>query len=543
MASKLIVIGLDGATWTVLDHLISQGQVPHIAKLIQQGAKYNLRSVHNQNSAPAWTSFATGVNPGKHGIYYFSEPVLGTYERRYLKGSDRSAPTFWQIASAADKRLCIINVPMSFPSDPINGVMISGLDAPSDDTPGLTYPADLLQKLRPELGEYIIEPGIPSILKRGAQHEVLSALQHSIESRLRYSLHLLKSDNWDIFVTVFTDSDAAHHVFWQGTAADLANLPLDAQQSITTIYEQLDRAVGELVQCCPEASFAIMSDHGGGFNQRGAEYLQSWLLNAGYLNIRPAPVAHTLAYLYQVVDRTLGRSTKQKLAALLPWARARVENASTMGTIDWARTRVYANNQIDEVWINLKGREPSGVVDPSDYMSLCNEMIDELQKAVDPVTGKPIVEYAWTRDQIYDGPPELIAKAADITIRWRTDFILSGIQSPRGSSDLSLANTQPLVTGGHRPDGILILSGPGFKPNFQLGKAFLIDLAPTILHLFGLPVPTSMDGRVLTEALSESRPITFTDTFNQPPSPNPQDYTPDQEKTIHDRLKALGYVD
>ena len=120
MRNKLVIIGLDGATWSVLDHLIALGKVPHIAQLVAQGTRFSLRSVTNQNSAAAWTSFATGVNPGKHGIYYFSEPILGTYQRRYLKGSDRAVSTFWQIASEANKRVCVINVPMSFPSDPVS---------------------------------------------------------------------------------------------------------------------------------------------------------------------------------------------------------------------------------------------------------------------------------------------------------------------------------------------------------------------------------------------------------------------------------------
>ena len=164
---RLLIIGLDGATFDLIRPWAAAGKLPNIARLMETGVSAPLRSVPNQNSAPAWSSYATGKNPGKHGIFYFDERIEGTYNKRYLNGGFRQGESWWMIASRYGKVVGVINVPMSFPAEPVKGVMLAGLDAPSVDSPGFGYPPELMRELQTNVGEYTIEPGLPSYMKMG----------------------------------------------------------------------------------------------------------------------------------------------------------------------------------------------------------------------------------------------------------------------------------------------------------------------------------------------------------------------------------------
>lgn len=557
---KILIIGLDGATLDLIKPWVVEGKLPNMARLLEEGTHGPLRSVPNMNSAPAWTSFATGKNPGKHGIFYFDERIPGTYERRYLNGGHRAGKSFWRILSEAGKRVIVINVPMTYPAEEVNGILLAGLDSPGIESPGFAYPPSILDELRSNVGDYIIEPGIPGFIKAGKKDLALKRLYQTIDRRVAYARYLMSNYPWDLAIVVFTATDAVQHFFWKDM--DPSHPEHDEQEAglfgdtIFKVYQRMDEVIETLIREAGDAITIIMSDHGGGFNQRGAEYLNPWLEMMGYLSYsKPSDnvlkrmrgiLLKQLAFLYRQLDRHFPRELKLKLATLLPGLRTRVETAIRLKDIDWSRTLAFADGARDEIWINLAGREPKGTVQPEDYESVRSAIIEALSKCRDPANGKRVVEWAYRREEIYWGP--YVNKAPDICIRWRTDFVISGLVTDgvRASRGV-LSPLRAPNNGGHRLNGTLTIKGQNIKKGTKIEGAQIIDLAPTILYLWGESIPRDMDGRVL-EGVFEPRflannPITFRDPEAEERTDYGQEgYTEEEKREIEERLKGMGYL-
>lgn len=560
---RLLIIGLDGATFDLIRPWAAAGKLPHIARLMEQGSSAPLRSVPNQNSAPAWSSYATGKNPGKHGIYYFDERIEGGYQTRYLNGSFRQGDSWWMLASRAGKGVGVVNVPMSYPAEPVNGVMLAGLDAPGVHSHGFSHPPELIKELEQQVGGYIVEPGIPSYMKMGRRDLAEKAIFDAADKRAAYVRYLLTSRPWDVFHVTFTASDAAHHFFWRDMdPRHPEHDPDEAQHygdTIERVYRRLDEIVGELTALAPGAAVMLMSDHGGGFNQRGAEYLNDWLASLGLLHyvdesqrplleatrdrVKQAAFA-PLKWGYQLVDRNLSREAKLRLVRMLPGLRERMETALAFSVIDWSRTKAYAYGARDDLWINLKGREPRGIVPSSEYEALRDEIIATLYASRDVLDHQPVVEEVLKREAVCHGP--YLHKAPDLLIRWKTTRVIRGIYLPR--PDRPAPPAPPfranLNNGGHRLYGIFVLAGPGVRQNNAFAGADLWDLAPTILHYLGLSVPEDMDGRVIEEAFEpawlDQRPIAYSAGGGE--TIRSRYYDSEDEAVIEERLRGLGYV-
>lgn len=560
MTQRILLIGLDGATFDLIDPWVAEGKLPTLGRLLAEGTSAPLETVPNMNSAPAWSSFATGMNPGKHGIFYFDERVPGSYESRYVNGGSRDGTTFWRLLSEAGRRVVAMNVPMTYPAEPVNGIVIAGLDTPTPESPGFTSPPDVAARLRREVGDYIIEPGIPSFIKAGRRDLAVQRLHECTGKRTAWARHLLRHEDWEFFAVVFTSTDAAHHFFWKDfdpTHPD--HDPLEAERFgnvIFDVYRRLDEVVADLIKAAgSDATVIIMSDHGGGFNQRGGEFLNPWLTQLGYRvpaeSAGPSQpwswqmltgrarqgVTSVLGSAYRQLDRRLSRDMKLRLAARMPAVRRKVEAAVRFQGTDWSRTRAYAHGVRDEIWINLRGREPSGIVNPgAEYHALLEELTEQLYAVRDPVRGEPVVDAVWRREEIYHGPHS--GKAADLTIRWRTDFVLSGLQSQKA---LVKASGPAMTNGGHRPFGILIARGNGIPAGQRVTGARLMDLAPTILALMGEPIPDNLDGHALT-AIVGQRDLVYT-TGRGLTGGVGYDYEIGEAEIVQDRLRGMGYIE
>jgi len=549
--NKIVVIGLDAATLDLIRPWAAEGRLPVLDRLMKTGAYGELQSVANTNSAPAWTSFATGQNPGKHGIYYFDEPIPGTYSRRYLNGSFRKTRAVWDYLSAAGRRVGVINVPLSYPAEQVNGFMISGLDAPGIGKPGFSHPAGLIDDLSSRLGDYIIEPGLPGMIKAGKKREAVDRLMTTIAQRRIYAEHLMKNREWDVFIVVFTAVDLAQHFFWKDM--DPGHPDHDPEQAeefgdtIFRVYRELDATVGSLLKTAGKAHALLLSDHGGGANQRGAEFINSWLAandflaKAGKGRLKNG-LFKGLDKAYRLFDRSFSREFKQKLADRLPGLRSKVESATCFKDIDWTATRAYGDGARDEIWINLKGREPGGIVEPGEeYENLRKEIIQGLLNCRDRGTGRPAVRRVSRREEIYHGPH--LDNAPDLYIRWNTDIVLSGLDSGNKTE----AAPPPLQSGGHRDNGIFLLSGPGVQPGRELSNAEIIDVTPTLLYLSGIDIPEDLDGKVLAEAFDtgfyDSRPPTYRNIETRALKRDTMDYSRKEADKVARSLKDMGYID
>ncbi|MGQ9584244.1 MAG: alkaline phosphatase family protein [Anaerolineae bacterium] len=563
---RLLVVGLDGATFDLIRPWARADRLPTMARLLEEGVSAPLRSVPNMNSAPAWSSFATGLNPGKHGIFYFDERIPGTYAKRYLNGSFRHGAPFWRLLSQAGYRVGIINVPMTYPAEEVNGYMLAGLDTPAPGSPAFSYPRGLAAELKARVGDYIIEPGVPGYIKAGRRDRARARIFEALEKRLAYALHLAQTFPTDVMVVVFTATDAAQHFFWKDMdPSHPEHDPAEAAtygDTILRVYQRLDQAVAQLMEAMPGARVMLVSDHGGGFNQRGAEFLNPWLAAQGLLRLATpgagargslgararGAALETLRWGYGLVDRHFTRETKQKLALLLPGLRGRVEGSLIFQGVDWPATRAYAFGARDDLWVNLRGREPLGAVEPGEeYEVLRNLLLDRLRATLDWAREEPVVEWAARREDVYAGP--FVERAPDILLQWRTEFVLSGLYLPQPDKPKPPAPAPKpnLNNGGHRPHGIFVMAGEGIRRGVALPEAHIVDVAPTILHLFGVPVPQDADGRVLREVWApEGEPGQREEQRAGPAgpeAPSRADYSEEEARLVEERLRGLGYVE
>lgn len=488
-ARSLLVIGLDGATFDLLEPWAAAGELPTFQHLLREGAWGRLRTVPNTDTAPAWVSFATGLGPANHGLFHELDWDAGRRTLRPVRGGDRLGAAIWGRASAAGRRVVAINVPFSYPAEPINGVMIAGIDAPGPRAPGLCQPPGFLQRLERAAGPYRIDSAISQAIKSG-QPDVGLASAYAVAALHTAALRLALADGpCDLAILVYSVPDEMQHFFWRQMRAGRG----PQRHAIRDGYRFIDRTLGELLaERGPGTTLIVFSDHGFGPICATPELLAGWLRAHGFLrDLPPArrPWPQQIAQgAYGVLRQTLGEPAKQALRRALPALRDRVESDVRFAGIDWSASRAFVGSSPWEIWINTRGREPNGTVNPGpEYDRVCDELLAALRAWRDP-QGRPRVRAAYRREEVYTG--QLLHLAPDITIEWD----VAAAPDPE-----SLPGNMSRFDADHQPEGVLLAYGPGIAPGRHIQGARLVDLAPTIMHLLGIADGLPSDGRVLTE--------------------------------------------
>ena len=557
--TRLLVVGWDGATWSVADPLARAGRLPMLASLREEDAAEGvLETVPNMNSAPAWSTVATGLNPGRHGIFYFDEPVPGTYRRRVINATRRSGASLWRMASDAGKRTVVVNVPISFPAEPVNGYLIAGLDSPSKTISGFTYPQGLTARHPGLFDRYTVDPGAPSLIKAGKVQEAKDELLQITDGWTSVTERLMEEE-WDLVFVVFTATDTAQHFFWTG----------EGRQVVEQVYQSQDEGTARLVEKArtqdPDVNVIVLADHGGAVNTRGPELMPVWLEDQGLQAFTaPSVPSRALSTGFRVVDRTLTREQKLALARRFPRLRERAESEVRLAGLHWKRTRAYSDGLRDEVFVNLAGREPEGSVPNGEYQGLVEELKEGIEGIREMDTGEPVVESVRHRDELYHGPH--VDLAPDLTLRW----LLEGREAPfrgfecetrRGREKMrALVAEPPFTDGGHHGDGMFLAAGPNIRPGYVRGR--LEDVTPTVLALLGIPAPAGLDGRPLdllkdVEAkeakeakaaqAAERTPAGLRESPAEVPAARADrdpatGYTAEEEEEVRRRLEELGYL-
>lgn len=559
LPKKVLVIGMDALTPSLVEKWSKDRGLPTITRFLDEGAWGRMCSVPNRNSAPAWSSMVTGLNPGKHGVFYWTDEDPTTYGFRFINGSFRRGEAVWDVLSSEGRDVAVMNVPLSFPAEPVNGLFVSGLDAPSVDDPRFTHPSDLRHELAEVTdGEYQVHSGHSILADPRRVDEGIERLHRSIDTRTMAAKHFMETKPWDFFMVVFTESDVVQHFFWRQMAKPSTTDPMHHRTAIRDVYEHLDRVAGELIDAAGEDTLIVLiSDHGARADDGLARALPSWLEQLGYLKYREgggSPLKRmarrSLAGAYHAADSLLSGDMKHRLAGRFPALRQRVESSLSYSKIDWSRTRAYTDGKRPEIWINLKGRQPQGTVDPEDYEAELEGLIERLTSASCAETGVRIVRGAYRRDDVYSGPH--IERSPDLIIEWEEEDAGLKLEYEDGTSiDLSKEHLDddPMnraINGGHAQYGVIGLLGPGASRG-RLADCDITDFAPTVLFALDAPIPSDVDGKILTKSLSEElqgRVARFRATNGRG---NEEDrstgYSSEEEAEIHDRLQSLGYVE
>lgn len=539
------VIGLDGATWDVILPLVHAGRLPTLARLMEEGAWAPLRSVQPPLSPPAWTAFMTGCNPGKTRIYDF----VGRTEDggfRLVNGNRRAVPSLWRLLGDAGVRVAVVNVPMTYPPEPVNGVIIAGMDAPVKDRP-ITYPAELAQRLRAAGLRFRVEvhpAGLitqdPDAFTASYVNEVnrMTAEQGTV---VRW---LWREEQPDFLMVAFVNTDrighaAGRHLKDFQHPERVAALPDD--HPIVAAYRTADLELSRVLEVLPPHwTVMVMSDHG--FQPYDYVFnLNFWLKERGWLSLdegklRPSRLGR-LAPLWQRIQYRLGGYAQANL----------LQRAALFRAVDWARTRAYSFGAFGSIFINLRGRDPYGIVAPGgEYERVCQELAEDLLALRDPQSGQPIVKRVTLAREVYSGPyvdtgPDLLIETMPgYFIRNSLDDYQPRLLYPAGRYGArSLEHT-----GMHGPQGVLIACGPAVAARGRQPPASILDLAPTVLALYGVPIPEYVDGCPLTgwldpAAVSAVGQVAFTPE----PAATPESaYNREEEALVEQHLRELGYL-
>lgn len=533
---KLLIIGLDGATWDLIRPWADAGELPLFAKLRAEGATGPLLSVTPNLTPPGWTTAFTGVNPGKHGIFDFFTLDPGALSPRVVSSADRRAPALWEILSAAGRKVGVANVPSTYPADAVNGFFLTGMG-----TPGLTGPWAF-----PEEEKARLRAAFPAF-KIGADHHFIErgdlagflddlyALTDAQESMLE---DLIGRHRPDVLAFVYDDVDRAMHFFWKFMDAShprFEQAPPRIQHAVRDYYRRIERGIERLRRAMGEdALLCVLSDHGFGPLHTDV-YLNRVLHDWGYLT--PAPAAREL------VRKPLWKRAARAVVpqAARTWLRRNVKASplgSPLGFVDWSRTRAfYASVSGRSIYLNVKGRQPFGTVEPgAEYDALRAELKERLLALKDPQTGHPVAKAVHYREEVYRGP--FVEEAPDLLLQEDGRYAYRVDWSERAFAPATQYGADK--SGSHRPYGILALHGPGIRPA-ALEGARLEDVTPTLLHLLGLPVGDDMDGRVLGEAFAESRPVAQA-SYAALRGGAASALDESEEAQLAERLKGLGYM-
>ncbi len=532
---KAAVIGLDGVAWHLLDPMIEKGVMPRLGALKERGAWGTLASTVPTYTPPAWTSAITGVNPGRHGIYGF---VRGNaqWERQELAHAGAvKAPTIWEMCNAQGVRAGIYNVPLTYPPQPLDGWMVSGMMTPGygDRLKGFVYPSELEERVLSWTPDYLVN--VDADWEQDYKDSSLcDRMIHSLNQRLEVLGHLLEDGDTPVVFCVLEAPDRLQHVYYgyMDPAHPLYDSPAasEIRPRVHDCFAAMDRIVGLLDDYAgSDGGVVVCSDHGftaWELSVHTNALLEQW----GYLKLKSAA-------------RAMQTSAARKLVPLakkvLPAKTARAAKGKTFGAIDWANTQAFASPIPQQgIFINLEGRERLGCVPAGRLEELKDEITARLTELKGP-DGAPVTDVVHRAEDVFHG--NALEGAPDL---------MPVLRNHRFELDDEIFHKDPftdvthLPRGVHHPDGVVIVAGPEIAPGTVDGRVW--DVSPTLLYLAGLGVPDGLDGDVLTGAISpdrlRDRPVQTMPALSSTARDESSPYSEEEEAAIEESLRGLGYL-
>ncbi|MGH8884936.1 MAG: alkaline phosphatase family protein [Egibacteraceae bacterium] len=540
---KVVCIGLDGATFDVIDPLIAQGRLPTLAKLISSGVRARLASVVPPLSAPAWTSFMTGVNPGQHGVFHFRAMEESGVGERMVGSWAYRGRTIFDYASAAGLRVVSFRVPMTYPAWSVNGVMVSGFPTPDPRTT-FSEPPEVGRRIGPLLK---LSPARSMVASVEAQAENFS---YYLERSTAALVQLLEAGDVELFCYVNSITDWVAHKFWRYSdpgAPGYEPYAYEGGTLVESFYEKSDASLGAILDAAPDdALVIILSDHGTGRRSELRFDTSAWLSDLGLLARAPRRQGRKAASL--IVEWIKDVAPKKYWL----WRHAPTAVRRTVGalgaqgdTVDWAASRAYrvrVDHHVEGVNVNLAGRGPHGWVPEAEFEAIRDQVVEAARELVDPATGAKVVEGAYRREELYRGDHAHLAP--DVVLILNPTYEFGPSTDQRAFSRVAESRLRR-SSATHRPDGILTITGPGTREGVDLGHASLLDVPATIMWALGMDVPQDMDGRVLTEAFDDS--VTASHAVRRGAGRLQEaeaagGYSAEEEEQLAAHLEELGYL-
>lgn len=548
---RVLVIGIDGATPQLVEPWAAAGELPALSRLMREGAYGPLQAWPSMNSAAAWTSLVTGCNPAKHGIYDFGDIRPWREQRwRLVTGADRRRDPFWRYLNAAGQKVGLVNVPISYPADPATEFALAGLDAPDVSSPGFAHPPSLIDELLKQGIDYRIDLPNPIVPGTEIPQRLPLPVQQMIEARARAVLYWMATLQWDVLMVVFVAADRIQHFLWPDADAPFQS---DDWVPVRDVYQRLDSFVGDALEVAgADTTVLVVSDHGAGTYHPTTHCLNQLFAELGLLRYHHGAMqwgGRLLERLLLYGRRTVPRRFRTPLSRTFPGIRQRAMSQHLYAGIDWPQTQAFAA-PFGQVFVNLRGREPAGIVPAEDYEAVRGRVREILLSLTDAEGGRPMAQAVHLREDLLAGP--YLEQAADLLVEWDEELLGQPLCYRAAGKSVVVrmpqwANTGSSWRGSHRSRGVLIAWGPHIRPGSTVLGATLYDVAPTILHLRGQPIPSDVDGVVLVDIFTnewlQRHPIQWRGPAGEGATASRWDVDADEERMVEARLRTLGYID
>ena len=526
MSKRVLIIGIDGGTWTVLKPAMEQGYMPFLNSLVDTGVSGILESTIPAITPPAWGSFQTGMNPGENGVHDFFQ-WNKEEKKAKLVNSQNLSETIWDIASRHSKRVGVVNVPMTYPPKEINGYMITGLLTPSIESE-FTFPPQLKAQLLQAIPDYEI---LNLIRADSSKYEVqfterIEQMTRDLSNRRKAAEFILAKESLDLFMVHFQATDVIQHQFWCHLTKEHPQCEPQKQQYLfERFYGHLDRQIHEIYESFWKPSgrselTLIVSDHGFQDNKMVIN-LGIWLKQKGFLKTKFLNANNS--FLSRIINRacnTLVSSSSSR--------------SNKKDLYNWSKTRAYARAGNSEAFIYLLEEE-------NKKRSVTEkQVIKELLNLKDPV-GNRVVNNVYRKHDVFHGRnieimPDLVVEPVD-------GYSFHGTYRQEAEFFHNVKYPEDVHVGKHHKDGIFVIHGEEIIIKDGI-HAKIEDIAPTILYAMSLPVRKDIDGSILRQIFSESFLKTHSQSFYEPDRATGQNETTGSEdqQSIENRLKDLGYL-
>lgn len=555
MGTRALVVGVDGFDLGVVEGM-GAAAMPNVVSLMERGAFAALQSVQPPATLPNWTTFLTGVDPARHGVFDFT--TRKGYQVRFTAGTAREAPTVFQQLDALGLRCACLSFPATWPPERLrHGVFVSGWDAPVafEADRSFMWPPSLYEETVRELGTPTFDDvdefraDAPGWIDR-----LPGALENRVVRKTQWARWLLGRQDWDVFAIYFGESDTAAHYLWAHHDADSPRRPrqvtAEQRDGLGRVYRALDEAIGTLLDASgADTEVTVLSDHGSGGSSDKVLFLNRMLAEHDLLCFRRRQ-RWGGATLKEIALRRFPPRLRERVFRFgNAWLPSRLESQVRFGAIDMQRTLAFSDelNYFPGIHLNLLGREPCGVVPPERVPEIVIRTRAALLDARDPWTGKPVVRDVVPREALFEGP--YLDRAPDLLLDLHLDDGYSYNVMPsgtgKGPSFRRLAPREYLgkkgrsLPGSHRPFGFMAMAGPSVEPVGRI-DAHIADLTATLLQRLGTCVPPTFRGRVLWEALTDDHPVR---SQPLPEAIQARPRMPIREGLVESRLRALGYIE
>ena len=485
---QTILIGLDGATFSIINPMLKKGELPNISGIINNGYSAVLEAAFPPSTFPGWPTIATGKNPGKHGIYGFFNPEsrkplssrrIRTVDIKYINTKVNNTKNLWNFSD--ELKIGFVNFPSTFPVRRVNGFMVGGVLAPSPKSKRFTYPENLK----------CIHDGYEIDAKFLANpKEALDNVNRVLDKRMKAIEELDMKYNPELLCFVLTGVDRISHYLW-------------GKKEVQKHYKKVDKLMGKFLSNKDDYNLFLVSDHG--FQANNFQFnVNTWLKKNKLLSIKKE------SGILNSLFRKIGLNTKNvirmikllhmefilqklplKIRGIFPEKDASFEDA----VIDWKKTYAYSTFTMESrIYINLKGREPYGSVDEKDYENVREDIIKRINKIDKKISAvKREDEYSGKYTSLF---PDIIVRVNKPGYQAHTclsDKVFSKVDHSRLETPL----------GRHHKDGIFVAYGSDIAKG-KSDRFYQWDVMPTILHCLGKPIPKDLDGRVLHEVFKKN---------------------------------------